>query len=226
MGFWSGTFRCDRLGVDDCVVWWDAIASLSAVFGVLIAGIAALIAVAGVVVAALSAVAVFQLGRKANKIAAAPHEIAKEDREREGKFLLIYLHPEFLDVHSSIVAWRSHALKWDASFISWGEAQRRKALMAIQSLSFPMTEERISRLHLLDPEIGYKLARCLNTVRFLKLTIDATVHMKDAGQLRIQLHSLRETAKALDNDLGAIIVAAESEIYPSAGVEQAAADSP
>lgn len=30
MSKWDGVFRCDELGVDDCVVWWDAVAAVGA----------------------------------------------------------------------------------------------------------------------------------------------------------------------------------------------------
>ncbi|WP_414554789.1 hypothetical protein [Stenotrophomonas forensis] len=49
MSMLDGVFRCSPLGVDDCVVWWDAIAASASVITGLVAVIALIVAYRGVV---------------------------------------------------------------------------------------------------------------------------------------------------------------------------------
>ncbi|MCU1022367.1 hypothetical protein [Stenotrophomonas maltophilia] len=49
MSLWKGVFRCDRLGIDDCVVWWDAVAAFASVATGIVAVVALVVAYRGVV---------------------------------------------------------------------------------------------------------------------------------------------------------------------------------
>ncbi len=206
MDWWLGVNQCWPMG-NNCAVDWDAWS-----FGT--SFVALLIAWLSIMVTATSAVAVFWLGHQANAVAASTHDVANEDRLREGRFLLIYLHPELLEVHSSVVAWLGNAEFLETHFLTLEHADRKKLLDPILSLKFPNAEERLSRLHVLEPGIGHCFARALGSVRFLKMAIGPTMRMKNDGNGRMQIRSLIESVGELDHDVGVVIKAAQKEMYP------------
>lgn len=128
--------------------------------------------------------------------------------------MLIYLYPELLDVHSSVVAWLSRAEFLERMFLKMGQADREKLLGPILKLDFPMAEERFSRLHVLEPDVGHCFARALGSVRFIKMAIGPTMRMKDDVDGRTQINSFIETVRELDRDVKAVMTAAEAEMYP------------
>lgn len=213
MDWWLGFNQCWPMG-KGCSVDWDA-------WSLVVALIALLFAWLSILVTAASAAAVYWLARKANDVASASHDVASathdvahEDRVREARFMLIYLHPELLDVHSSVVAWLAHTAFLESSFLTLDDEDRKKSLVPLLSLKFPIAEERFSRLHVLDPVIGHSFARALGSVRFIQMAIGPTMRMKNDEMGRTQVRSLIDVVRELDGDVKAVIDAAQKAIYP------------
>lgn len=207
MDWWLGFNQCWPMS-SSCSVDWDA-------WSFLVSWVALLVAWLSVIVTAASAVAVYWLGRQANAVASSTYDVAQQDRLREAKFMLVYLHPELLDVHSSVRAWLSAAEYLEHNFLLLNQVDRQKTLGPLMSLKFPNAEERLSRLHVLEPDVGHRFARALGSVRFIQMSLGPTMRMKNDEDGRTQIRSLIETVQELDHDIEVVIGAAQKSIYPN-----------
>lgn len=159
MSKWESVFRCEKLGVDDCVVWWDAVSVV--------------VAVAGVGVTILSALAVFWLGRRANALALAGQryvsgqEVAArarldEERIREEQVVLCYLKSDF----STLAVWMAVAQadlangsRLDENVFTTDGIKRQVFVNSGKALDLTRLEKVLPRLHLLPEATGLRLAR-------------------------------------------------------------------
>lgn len=204
---WKGISPCMEPGVGECVVWWDA-------WGVLVATIAAVIAAVGLIVTAASALAVFWLGKQANAIANSAHEVAAASQYREGQFILVYLYSEILDAHSSVEAWLTHVERVREAFLVLNNQQREDVLRIVYDLVMPKAEEIFDRLHVLEPEIGKRLARVLGTVRLLKLAKGPMLRLKNDAEGKERLDKMIGNIQDLAMDIEVVFQAATVAIRP------------
>jgi len=133
---------------------------------------------------------------------------------REGRFLLIYLHPEIVDAHSSVVAWLSNVDHFRRVYLAQDHDARVRLLALLSSMEFPNAEARFSRLHVLDAEIGQRFARILGAVRFTKLVLEPTLKKRDDQDGRRHVESLITSVRDLEADISFVLNAAESVLFP------------
>lgn len=170
MSKWDGIFRCEKLGVDDCVVWWDAVS--------------AAVAIAGVGVTLLSAVAVFWLGKRANALARAgqayvsEQEVAArarldEERVREEQVVLCYLKSDF----STLAVWMAvaqtdlaDAARLEENIFITDGVRRQVFVNAGKALDLTRLEKMLSRLHLIPEVTGLRLARIVAACQIIRQT--------------------------------------------------------
>lgn len=207
---WNGISPCMELGVGECVVWWDA-------WGVVVATIAAVIAAIGLIVTAASALAVFWLGKQANAIANSAHEVAAASRYREGQFILVYLYSEILDAHSSVEAWLTHVERVRNVFLILNNQQREDVLRIVYDVAMPKAEEIFDRLHVLEPEVGKRLARVLGTVRLLKLAKGPLLRLENNAEGKERLDKMIGNIQDLARDINVVFQAATVAIRPIEG---------
>ncbi|MDT3467901.1 hypothetical protein [Stenotrophomonas maltophilia] len=127
----------------------------------------------GVGVTAASAVAVFQLGRKANQLAETAKEVQqsefsearrlrKREADREEAVLLFFLASELTDIaveigtlHEFLTEDPSFSLE---SFVSEPDTGDKLASIS-WNLELPRITSVLGRLHAIGPEVGLRLAR-------------------------------------------------------------------
>lgn len=170
MEWWLGFNQCWPMG-KECSVDWDGWALLIAVAAIFISWL-------GMVVTAASAIAVYWLGRQANAIATATHEIDRDSRQREGGFILAYLYSEVLDAYSSLDSWLEQGEIFRLHFLSLNESRRRDVLEMVYELSLPQAEQKFDRLHVIDPLVGLRLARAMSTIKLLKIALEPLVNLE------------------------------------------------
>ncbi|HDS1161334.1 TPA: hypothetical protein QDZ88_002239 [Stenotrophomonas maltophilia] len=200
MDWWLGFNQCWPMG-EECTIDWDAWAVVAALFTIYIAWLSAL-------VTALSAAAVFWLGKQANsvasashRIATASHEIAQAERSREAHIILAYLYSEVLDTYSSIEAWLQQANAVEAQFLGMNDTARRQVLDGLGPLAMPQTEAILGRLHVVDEEVGSRLARALGTLKILRLARDPMFRLQNDNEGRVRVSAIIRYARSLRDDL-------------------------
>ncbi|WP_415916338.1 hypothetical protein SE336_16110 [Xanthomonas arboricola] len=151
--------RCWPLS-EQCAVDWGAWAVGVAVLAL---GVACLT----VLVTAASAVAVYLLGREANRLAVATQTVATEERQREARFLLAYLNAELLAAHATVKGWVLKIEVFRDFFLMCG-ANERKAMLSVVDVDLPAARELRGRLHVLDKAVADRLARVLSTIDLLR----------------------------------------------------------
>lgn len=201
MSMLDGVSQCWPLA-KDCVVWWDA-------WAVVVAAIALLVAWMGLAVAGGSAAAVFWLGLQANKLGQVTREVSEADRNREGTFILAYLYTELLDAYSSADAWfdQRGLLEY---FPAADEATRSKMLEMIRSISMPMTIAHFNRLHVLEPELGMRLARVLSTLELLRFAAPRLIGLPNDAETIARVEVTVDHVGALRDDLSVLLEASRS----------------
>lgn len=200
MDWWNGFNQCWPMG-KTCTVDWDAWAVVFAVMALWIAGLTA-------VVTAISAAAVYWLGRQANAVATASHDIstashdiARADRQREAHFILAYLYSEVLDAYSSIDGWLDQAPVVERHFLRMSNAQRLQMLDGLGPLAMPQAEAIFGRLHVLDQEVGSRLARALGTMKILKLARDPMLRLQNDAEGLERVPAIIRYVRSLRDDL-------------------------
>ncbi|WP_354274244.1 hypothetical protein [Stenotrophomonas rhizophila] len=174
MSTWRGVFRCDRLGVDDCVVWWDALAAAGNWATVVVAVFSLWIVWIGTLAAVGSAYAVWRLGREANRLAAAPSEVAKRQESQERVVLLSALYGETLFVSSSAGAlYNLIGKKYGVEHMLDTKVSRQNGANALRELSMPLTMQVMGRLHVLPAAESSSLAQCLGIISILHTSADS-----------------------------------------------------
>ncbi|MCM2519887.1 hypothetical protein NDN68_07830 [Stenotrophomonas maltophilia] len=153
MSWMDGFSQCSRLGVDRCVVWWDAWAATGSILAA--------------VVAAISAYAVWRLGTRANALAEVTQRAVDEDRKQEANFLRNYIFPEFAVVHTALDTWLTSwpTPKTRIVFFSEHEEIRKEArdvaFGELSSVDLTQTKSVISRLHVFSGEEAKAVANAL-----------------------------------------------------------------
>ncbi|MCI1075391.1 hypothetical protein MOQ07_13190 [Stenotrophomonas maltophilia] len=161
MSKWDAVFRCEELGVADCVVWWDAIAALASV--------------GAVVVAVVSAIAVFFLGIQANALAAAAQSAqrmakvredqrAEAEQDREKSVALAYCCAELreLETHLGFIAEKMESKDAVPEHVFTENQAARKYLSdASDRLVTDCLKVILPRLHALPDDAGVELAQLL-----------------------------------------------------------------
>lgn len=161
MSKWDAVFRCEELGVADCVVWWDAIAALASI--------------GAVAVAAVSAIAVFFLGVQANALATAAQSAqrmakvgedqrVKAEQDREKSVALAYCCAELreLKIHLGFIADRMESKDAVPEHVFTDDQSARKFLAdASDRLVTDRLQVILPRLHALPDGVGVELAQLL-----------------------------------------------------------------
>lgn len=198
MSWMNGVSQCWPLA-NDCVVWWDA-------WAVVVAAIALLVAWLGLAVAGGSAAAVFWLGHQANKLGQVTRDVSEADRKREGTFILAYLYTELLDAYSSADAWFDQQGLFEY-FPAADEVTRSGMLEMIRSISMPMTTAHFDRLHVLEPELGMRLARVLSTLELLRFAIPRLITLPNDAEAMTRVQVAVDHVGALRDDLSVLLKA-------------------
>lgn len=161
MSKWNAVFRCEQLGVDDCVVWWDAIAAVASV--------------GAMFVTAVSAIAVFFLGVQANALASAAQSAqrmakiredqrAGDEQAREKSVTLAYCGAELreLRIHLGFIATKMESEDAIPEHVFVAEqAEREKLSKASELLVTERLQVMLPRLHALPDGVGVELAQLL-----------------------------------------------------------------
>ncbi len=197
MDWWLGFSQCWPMG-EVCTIDWDAWAVVATLVTIYIAWLSAL-------VTALSAAAVFWLGKQANsvatashRIATASHEIAQAERSREAHLILAYLYSEVLDTYSSIEGWLQQANAVEAHFLGMNDTERRQVLDGLGPLAMPQTEAIFGRLHVVDEEVGGRLARAL---KILRLAREPMFRLQNDDEGRVRVCAVIRYVRSLRDDL-------------------------
>ena len=200
MDWWLGFNQCWPMG-ETCGIDWDA-------WALVVAGGTLLIAWLGVLVTATSAVAVFWLGRQANAVAQASHsiatvsqEVARAERQREAHFILAYLYSEVLDTYSSIEGWLEQADVVEQHFLRMSDYDRNLILDGLGPLTMPQTEAIFGRLHVIDEDVGLRLARALGTMKILRLAREPMLRLGDDDEGRERVPAMIRYVRSLGADL-------------------------
>ncbi|HFF5999918.1 TPA: hypothetical protein ACGCGS_000373 [Stenotrophomonas maltophilia] len=216
MSMLDGIFRCGPLGVDDCVVWWDALAAAGSWAAVAVAVIAVGIAWLGMVVAAGSAYAVWRLGSEANRLAAAPAEVARKEAVQERVVLLSALYGETLRVSSIAGAWHSLVEEFGIDHMLDNDESRINAASSLSEIDMPLTKELMGRLHVLPVAESSALAQCLGIVSVLHASAESLQGAKRGTERASEvLERLISDTKLLDDLANAMSVLCERQIYDS-----------
>ncbi|WP_329845749.1 hypothetical protein [Stenotrophomonas sepilia] len=209
MAWFDGIFRCSPLGVDDCVVWWDAISAVGTI--------------ASVVATVILGFFTYRLGRAANEASALAASIANAEAVRqsardrkeqvlvlveingeiwENQRLLAILHSDLSD-HTSV----DRFVK-DSDF-------RSKVIAQFAQVSFPLTRGVMERLHYLDDPVGPTLTRCIGMLRALNEKYRRGVEGEPREDLAAHCVVLRFTAGEMVKDLEVVRAACELAINSS-----------
>ncbi len=196
----DGIFRCEQLGVDDCVVWWDALAAASASASVVVALGALAIAWIGIAVGAASAIAVWKLGLEANRLAHAPAEEAREQAGRERVVLLSALYGELINVSSVAGAWHEAVVHFGIDHLLDNDESRENCADSLGDIDMPLARSVIGRLHVLPANESSTLARCLGLVSVLHMSVDTLKsNRRGAHKDGVFIETLVADAKLLEN---------------------------
>lgn len=201
MSWTDGVSQCWPLATD-CVVWWDA-------WAVVVAAIALFVAWLGLAVAAGSAGAVFWLGFQANRLGQVSRDIAQDDRSREGAFILAYIFPEVLDAFSKAGAMVSVRDTFLEYFPGAPKEGRKDALSTLRSIAMPRTSSHFDRLHVLEPDIGRRLARILSTLDLLNTAYGHLIEHENDEHLLARLNDSCDHVESLRDDLFVVMKAAK-----------------
>lgn len=177
MSKWKAVFRCEQLGVDNCVVWWDAVAAVGAA--------------AGVFVTALSAFAVYWLGRQAHSLAKTAHDAQKEyerrraqeilaEQVREEVVTLAYCCAELDELDVRLAGINGLFAVNAKSFVEYKD-DRAYLAKTCEKLVTARLEKMLPRMHVLPEKTGIELARLLaHCSRLISLTAEHAVEKSPA----------------------------------------------
>ncbi|HDS1519179.1 TPA: hypothetical protein QEK92_001854 [Stenotrophomonas maltophilia] len=173
MSMLDGVLQCWPLG-PTCEAWWDAYAASASVASAAIAVGALLVAWMGVGVTAASALAVWQLGVRANQLAIGAQEIAQrqrldeerrvaEERDREEVIILCYLASEITSLTAQLESLEEKTRiggNFDLrALLASPDLQSRLRNDGDYSLGTDRIISVLPRLHAVRPEIGLRCAR-------------------------------------------------------------------
>lgn len=213
MSVMDGVIQCWPLA-KTCEVWWEAYTAWAALTTTVVAFGALAVAWLSVGVTTISALAVWRLGREANRLALAPTAAAEEERRRERIVILSVLYGELMRMSSDAMTWYSLVEKFGIDHMLDTEGSRLVAAENLSTIDMPMTKSVIGRLHALPADESSRLARCLGIVSVLHASADA---LKDAGRdtegANEMFLRLIEDAKALDRMGTQMVEICEAEIY-------------
>ncbi|NMT33377.1 hypothetical protein HGQ62_01780 [Stenotrophomonas maltophilia] len=136
----QGVSQCWPPGTK-CEVWWDA-------WAVVVAGLSLCVALLTTAVTAGSAVAVFMLGRAANRLAGTSESREVELRKREARVLAGFLKDELR--HTALAAgWVLEALQDFGRQEYVGSRERSALRRKLEEEQMPLSASVMSRLHVL-----------------------------------------------------------------------------
>lgn len=208
MSWQDGVFRCEKLGVDDCVVLWDALAAVAASLGVI-----ATFFLGGVTV---------YLAVKANKTAQDAMEASQrgvrnqEDATKaERNLILIRVQSEVASVAVVCDAIESSFTQSAfEEFVHHAEA-REVAHALIEMLRLPVTKSLTPRLYNLAGKEAAYLARCLGICKTLRESWQGVEDTTDEEQLRELWTASITHLTILSHDLYEIRCAAATAVASS-----------
>ncbi|MDR6094941.1 hypothetical protein [Stenotrophomonas sp. SORGH_AS_0321] len=136
----QGVSQCWPPGTK-CEVWWDA-------WAVVVAALSLCVALLTTVVTAGSAVAVFMLGRAANRLAGASESREEELRKREARVLAGFLQAELR--HTALAAAVVLETLQEFGKKDYVSSRERSALrLQLEAEQMPLSASVMSRLHVL-----------------------------------------------------------------------------
>lgn len=163
---WSdGVFRCSPLGIDDCVVWWDAVAAIGSIIGVVAT------VILGVFTYRLG-VAANRASKMALRLSENADAVRARDRQREADVIMQFLRSEFAWTANNIQAFLR--LLRPNEVTTWGFSEEQKAALMemLPSLQMMETQSQLPRLHVLSDEhlkvLAKVLSQCRMFFRFLE----------------------------------------------------------
>jgi hypothetical protein len=209
MSGWGGVFRCEKLGVADCVVWWDAIAAVGAI--------------GAVVATVVLGVFTYRLGVAANNASDAAVKLAadeeKRQKTREGRektLVLVQINgevtdnqKEFADIHKLLDGSLADKLFLTDSVF------RHAVLDRLKKVDFPITNQLVDRLHYLDDPIGPALVRCVAMLRSLNRKGAEVRNGRDRTKTRDHYQVLCIATQVMSEDLKSVCLACRDAIIDS-----------
>lgn len=200
MSWWNAVSTCWTPGQNGCVIWWDA--------WMVVTAIAALaVAFVGVGVTALSAVAVFWLGKQANRLAHTTYNLEMEARGREATFILGYLYAEILYNHTCISRWLEKTPAIELLLVTFEYAEMQEMVTELGELLLPQTEALFGRLHVIDASIGVRLARAVSMLQLVRVARNELVGEEDDAAREEKFGILKSRATQALEDLDAVLKA-------------------
>lgn len=198
MSFVDGLSQCWPLA-QKCHVWWEAWAAGGTWASVAVALMAVFAAGIGVCVTAASALAVWRLGREANRLAYAPTQRAREEAVRERVVLLSAIYGELANVSSVMGAWNGTIEKVGIERLVVDKGARVVLAGLMRDTDMPMTKSLIGRLHVLPGDESASLARCLGLISVLHMAMGTFERYdQDFAELKDFIESRMTDAKTLD----------------------------
>lgn len=213
MSFIDGLSQCWPLA-QKCHVWWEAWAAGGTWASVAVALMAVFAAGVGVCVTAASALAVWRLGREANRLAHAPTLRAREEAVRERVVLLSAIYGELANVSSAMGAWNGTIRTVGMEQLFADKPARVVLARLMRDIDMPMTKSLIGRLHVLPEDESAALARCLGLISVLHMAM-GTLERYDEGfeAMKSFVEDRMEDARTLDELAQTLVEKSKKVVY-------------
>lgn len=214
MSRWDGVFRCEKLGVEDCVVWWDAVGAM----GTLVA----------IVTTAILGYVTYRLGKTANSASQLAVRLAGEEAIRQAArdkkeriLLLVQITGEVTTNRGRILELHEHLAEPDsqARFVE-NSAYRADFMERMSRVSFPLVERLADRYHYLDGKTGPTLIRAVGMFATMQGSYLILLDEQPEGELR-SAHALLFTMLPIIADDLEVVRLACSDAIRESGIDDA-----
>jgi hypothetical protein len=131
---------------------------------------------ATVVVALLSALAVFYLGRQANRVAVAQHEVAERERARKAFVIQRLIAADVLAAIPRVDALHYFLMEYATVDVYINDIGTRQAVADLAgSIELPILDTLVDRVHVLDEGPAQAAAHSIAGIRMLKFLSQSTI---------------------------------------------------
>ncbi|MBN4944863.1 hypothetical protein JY432_02180 [Stenotrophomonas maltophilia] len=209
MSIWGSVFRCDTLGVEDCVIWWDALAAVGSLGAVLATAVLGWFT--------------YRLGKSANRASRLAVRIAGKEARRQSRrdrkertLVLVQINGEVIWNKVQVSKLHAKVKKTDAmrGFVL-SDNYRLELLNELLKIKFPTTAELADRLHYLDEVVGPTLVRCIGILGSTAQRLQPRSPDMKLEEVRMQFVAIQAALGVVVEDLGTVQAACEAEIARS-----------
>lgn len=165
MAWLDGVFRCSPLGIDDCVVWWDAVAAVVAVIAVLSTLFLGFMTLRLGQMANKAAIAAADASHAAVEIAAGETKDRIQSASDERLMLLLWIAGEISAARGTVRRLQEKLDQSGREQFKKDRSLRQHSFEAIKGLEFPNCAARADRLHAIGHPIAARLARGLALIK-------------------------------------------------------------